>query len=1004
MADKRLISPEKLGSFFKEALCNQNNYFVFSTDVVMNSWVDWCITHPEESGVDALALERFIAWDKFKGEAVRAEEEGKTTVPSILRKFFVNSLIRENASSPDDSPLFKKIINPQFRRDADSFTDWISHIISSLKLWYKTLTAPENAGYTMDEEDCDYLELYKRYSAFLEANNLYEPSWIEPDFSSEGKHYIIFYPELLEDYGDYKEIFQKCKGITIISLPDENLPSKANSPARAEIPCTKYSDSRKELRRTILRIRKLCAGGDAAATEGDSATRWDQITLNIPDLQTYRPYLERELTRYCVPYVIRAGYPLIQNTAGQIFSEIQNCFNSDFSYDSVRALILDEYIPWKEEYKTKRENLISEGNAMRCICGYDENQTDGSKKHIDIWEEALKATSYKNEAELKFYQSLKKDISALCNSNSFEAILQAWLIFKENYLSESSFSETADAIIGRCITELKSLIQLENDWCKGENSKLAVSKHYDFFITELSKKTYTPQNKKCGISVYPYKTTAGGFFTHQFVIDSSQKNLEVQYKKLSFLSDEKRKLLGIEKKDQEANLSKAFVRLYDSLNDDKTTYFSFAEDSFAGFAICHNALQEIQPDDDEIDISDFILNEKDYMLGKTEAGGQPLKLSLAQKNQLKKWQELNSPHASEEQYLPSRGIKNKINEILVSKRHKNDAEKNDKIVITQSDMKNFFPCQRRWIFSNVINLKEESLDTDLTGPFDMGNINHKILELFMKKYMESNLPLPVAKDGSFDNESEIQRLLREYAKQAIKNPEEDYSKSPLTQKMLLTQLDDISNHILDFLHNFLQKNTAPEKITKTSKTKGFGGFFVRGVELSLSGENPGKAYNYFGKLDLLLSPGLENTDSENWTIIDYKNTKRPSENSIKLDAEGKLNDFQMPMYISLIQKTKSNPDVDTAHFYSIKDASSSVAVDHNRLGSSQKDFEDEMKAFEEYSDNFAEDIINSKLEPSAEKVDIYKDCVKCNFKSVCRYNYEVSKHQMTSQLSQQGEN
>ena len=112
----------------------------------------------------------------------------------------------------------------------------------------------------------------------------------------------------------------------------------------------------------------------------------------------------------------------------------------------------------------------------------------------------------------------------------------------------------------------------------------------------------------------------------------------------------------------------------------------------------------------------------------------------------------------------------------------------------------------------------------------------------------------------------------------------------------------------------------------------------------------------------------------------------------------------MPMYISLIQKTKSNPDVDTAHFYSIKDASSSVAVDHNRLGSSQKDFEDEMKAFEEYSDNFAEDIINSKLEPSAEKVDIYKDCVQCNFKSVCRYNYEVSKHQMTSQLSQQGEN
>ena len=80
--------------------------------------------------------------------------------------------------------------------------------------------------------------------------------------------------------------------------------------------------------------------------------------MNIPDLETYRPYLERELTKYCVPFVIRAGYPLIKNTAGQVFAEIQKCYDSDFSYDSVRALILDEYIPWKEEFSQVRQNLI----------------------------------------------------------------------------------------------------------------------------------------------------------------------------------------------------------------------------------------------------------------------------------------------------------------------------------------------------------------------------------------------------------------------------------------------------------------------------------------------------------------------------------------------------------------------------------------------------------------------------------------------------------------------
>ena len=100
MAQKFFLSPNQLGPFFKKELADPETVFVFSTDVVMNSWIDWAIIHPEESGTDSLPLERFMAWDKFKGEAVRAKEEGKSSIPSILRKFFVRSLIAENAASP----------------------------------------------------------------------------------------------------------------------------------------------------------------------------------------------------------------------------------------------------------------------------------------------------------------------------------------------------------------------------------------------------------------------------------------------------------------------------------------------------------------------------------------------------------------------------------------------------------------------------------------------------------------------------------------------------------------------------------------------------------------------------------------------------------------------------------------------------------------------------------------------------------------------------------------
>lgn len=983
MAKKFFLSPDELSSFFKKELANPDTVFVFSTDVVMNSWIDWCITHPEESGTDAVPLERFMAWDKFKGEAVRAKEEGKASIPSILRKFFVRSLIAENADSPDEAPIFKKIINPKYKKEATSFTDWIAKMLPSLKLWHDKISSAKN--YTPDEEDADYLELYKRYSDFLEKHELFEPSWIEPDFSSDGKKYIIFYPEILGDYADYINIFETCPEITIVNLP-ELAPESASNEAE-QILCNKYSDSRKELRRTILQIRKLA-----------KEVSWNEISLNVPDLETYRPYLERELSKYCVPFVIRAGYPLIKNTAGQVFAEIQNCYNSDFSYDSVRALILDEYIPWQEDFSEVRQNLIRAGNELRCICGFDEKTSDGSKsftEHFDSWESALSLTSNENTRELDFYRSLKNDINAICKANSFSAVHAAWIIFRDKYLSLGEFSENANAIIGRCITELNKLIEIEESFCTGENAALKITNHFDFFITELNSKTYTPQDKKTGLQVYPYKLTAGAAFNHQFVIDSNQNNLEIQYHRLGFLNAEKRRALGLEDDDKKFNASRAFIRLYNASNDDKTIYFSFAEESFAGFAICHNVLKEVKASNKALDDEDFILAEKDYMLGRNLYGeNQHLKLSAAQKKQINWWQFFNSPKEDAQEYQQGQIIKEKINEVLIENREKNFAEKDGKIVITQSDMKNFFPCHRKWLFSNVIKLKEDSLDTDLIGPFDMGTINHKILELFMKDYLKSQEPLPTATDGAFENDEEIRTRIKEYSQKAISWSSESYSKSPLTQKMLNSQLDGIANHIMDFLHSFLQANLPPASISTRSKTQGYGGCLVKGVELNLSAQNPDADYNYFGTLDLLLASATQNTDATGWTIIDYKNTAIPSTKSIVLDDDGKLGNFQMPMYISLIHKNKSAGEIDVARFYSIKDASTSAAIDRFTKEKEEKDFEPVLETFEEYSKNFADDVNSGKLAPDSNQVDIYKDCISCAFKSVCRYNYEVSKHTM----------
>ena len=944
------VSPEKLSSLFKEYLPDPNVLFVFSTDVVMNSWIDWCVCHEEESGVAAVPLERFISWDKFKGQYASAEQADKNVIPSLLRKIFVSNLIRRNATEK----FFKKIINPDYAETAGSFTDWIAKILPSLKLWHDLMEKAGDTGAAGDEEDSDFEILYNEYKAFLQENNFFEPAWSVPDFSATQKKVLIIYPETLEDFADYIEVFNECKAITLITMPSEEPPHPV---------CIKYSDSRKELRMTILAIRKLVADGKA---------NWTDITLNVPDLETYRPYLERELTKYCVPFVIRAGFPLTSNCAGIIFNEILDCYSSDFSYDTVRSLLLDNYIPWKKEFDEVKENLIREGQRLRCICSYNEN---GGQK-IDIWKEALSKINH-DEREYTFYNQLKKDITAICQSNSFAAIHVAWMAFKTRYLESSEFSETADKIISRCITELNTLISIEKNYC--EPMGLSVDSPYEFFINELSKKTYTPQNSAVGISVYPYKLSAAAAFKYQFVIDSSQNNLELPFKRLSFLNAGKRSLLKLTDEDKRFNASKAFIRLYAKSGDDTMPMFSCAEETFAGFAIAHTYLRmtDKNPCEEELEKSDFIQNEKKWFLkgGPSTGSG----TTQAQQDQFHRWHSFNSSrYSTPVPYQVPQALKNKIEWYLVENRNKhNPGSDENKISISQSDMKAFFPCPRNWIFGKVLNLEPDSLSTSLIGRYDMGNIHHKIMELYGQYLMKNNQPFPKVVDDTLENEQELIGIIKGFAHEAIHDPEREYSKSPLTTTMLESQIPAITENIMNFLQNFCKK---------------FEGYYVRGVEKWYGANSPDREWNYTGKIDCILTAGSNHPEDTGWTIIDYKNSYSsiPAAKDAVISDDGALGDFQMPMYITLIRENETVKDITQAAFYAINadEKNSRVIVGKGRYAQTMEEYEKTIRVFEEYAETFAQCIEESEYPLT--QVDAFEDCNACTYKSICRYNYTIA--------------
>ena len=959
------VAPGQLQNIFKKYLPDENVLFVFSTDVVMNSWVDWCVCHEEESGVTAVPLERFVSWDKFKGQYASAEQKDKNVIPSLLRKIFVSNLIRRNA----EEKFFQKIINPEFADSADSFTDWISKILPSLKLWHDLKAKAVALGYDdVDEEDSDFETLYKEYNSFLEANNFFEPAWTVPDFSATQKKVMIIYPETLEDFADYIEVFDKCPAITLVTIPTEEAPHPA---------CIKYQDSRKELRMTILAMRKLVAAGKA---------QWTDITLNVPDLETYRPYLERELKTYCVPFVIRAGFPLTSNCAGIIFNEILDCYNSDFSYASVRALLLDNYIPWKKEFDSVKEQLIREGQRMHCICSYE--TLDGKK--IDIWKEALSKIN-RDERELTFYNSLKKDINAICKSNTFAAIHVAWMAFKTRYLESSEFSETADKIISRCISELNTLISIEKNYC--EPMGLSVDAPYEFFLNELSKKTYTPQNSATGISVFPYKLSAASAYKYQFVIDASQNNLELPFKRLSFLNAGKRSLLQLTEEDKRFNASKTFIRLYAKSGQGELPLFSCAEDTFAGFAIAHTYLDTHEPKDyeavlNELEKEDFIQNEKKWFLGpmvpELVEGVEGLaKFSQQQKDQFLRWNTFNKNRYEKVQpYTTPSSLQKKIEYHLIENRnrHTPTEQADKKITLSQSDMKKFFPCPRQWIFSTVLKLEPDNLSTSLIGTYDMGNIHHKILELYGSYLMENNLTLPMfdVQNGIIENQSELVPLIEELALQAIQDPEQGFGDSPLTVQMLESQTSTITETIIDFLKDFCNK---------------FGGYKVKGVEKWYSGNNKDRGWNYTGKIDCILSAGNATPNDLGWTIVDYKNTSgaMPKQYQANVQEDGSLADFQIPMYITLVRENEKVQDISLAGFFAIKPSGpqkNTIVVDATKDAKKIENYKSTLEAFEQYAERFVECVKNADY--PLKDVDSFEDCSGCSYKSICRTNYTIA--------------
>ncbi|MDR2052255.1 MAG: PD-(D/E)XK nuclease family protein, partial [Treponema sp.] len=921
---------------------------------------------------------QFIAWDTFKKASVRSRIQDKKSVPSVLRKIFVRSLIRENAEPgvSGKETLFDSLIPPEFARQGPAYISWFTGILPQLGYWFEKMTGRTAAsagagdaqgldftGGLPPGDDRDLFTLFFRYRRFLDANGLFEPAWEKPPFDDNGKECFIFFPESLSDFKEYEEILNNANHVTIVKLDENDI---AEKPERVFF----YTNSRSEITEAALYIRALVER---------EKTAWENIAVSIPDTENYEPYVLREFAARNIPVVHRTGKPLSSYPAGRFFPAVADCYSANFSFDSVVSLLLNRHLPWKDGEAINQ--LVEFGIKNNCICSWNEDRP------VDVWLDAFASPAGNREKRAEdFYRALKEDVIALNRAASFAELRKRYFVFRGHFLDMENCLPETDLVLSRCISELIGLIEIERSF-----PDVRAPDPYRFLVDHLKETSYLPQEKTSGVSILPYRTAAPAPFDCHIILGSSQDNLTAVFSRLNFLPRKKREMLGV--RDDDA--SRAFIDLH-RFNSFKPAVFFCAQDTFSGYAIPHNYLGVLDKpqircagDAPDAFAEDIYRDERLFCAALQSGDGAaglaarfPDRLHSFQAVGFAAWSRRRRAAAGED---PAKIASDRLL-ALIGERY-GGGDHAGQIRVSASAMKPYYECALRWLFGNVLSLESVRMEAAVMAENVLGSVYHAVLDCFFKAVQkQSNGVLADAVNGELP--PEYRGLLADSVSAVFDGlprlPGEQLDISALTVRFLKAQRQTVLRQLEIFAAALLRY---------------FGGFRVLGSELTYTADE--QEYCLFGKIDCLLEDVRDDSERNSELVIaDFKLNSTPDKKPCTGQGENGLENFQLPMYITLAEKNGGG-FVGTALFFSIMRAEPNVIFGSIRDGASGKEkagigrtgeeddpFELILSEFRAKAAQYAEEAASGSFTTISASE---RKCVQCVYHRVCRTVYAVGR-------------
>jgi len=908
----------------REHIADRNIRFVFPSQIASDLWARKTCTLGIARSV---ARSRFLAWDDFKREVIQERETKRKPATAVMRDLFADAIAKRNS----EGVFFKSLIPPEYSDNGKVFAPFLARLLPSLKYW-EALTEKFPIR-QRDAEDEDYETVKKEYEAFLERYDLFEPSWEELRTREGQTRYIIFFPELIEDFAEYDALLLAPQFTRISAANLDRAKSGAQN-------LLYYKSAKAEIRDAVMELRRL---------HEEEGIPYDDMAVSVPELEEMEAELLKEFFLRQVPVTRRAGKKLGETGAGRLFVLVNECAASGFSFNSLKALILNDHIPWKERKKNKA--LINFGIKYNCVLSYVQNGNT-----VDIWEEAFKKAYSDGGRELQgYYQQLKKNINHLAGSVTFSDIQKYYFAFRVSLLDMEKITAEDDALLSRCIAELGSLIELEE---KFNDPALVPSSPFGFFLSYLSGKEYVRAGQKSGVNIFRWRVAAASPFACHFVLNASQSAASVLYQPLKFLRQDKRKALGLEDRDA----SGAFFLLSDTGEDESfKTYarISASEQTFSGWAIPHSFFAQGKTIEPPVSAADPYAEERRFWRERTALR----KIYPLQKNSYQCWKDALVQKENNFSFFVSPvsvSSAGRIRELLESAMRGDDGC----VAVTPTrDLNVYYNCSLSWLYNRVFGAEEFSLEAALLDDTSLGILYHRVLELIFAKIKNEDRIFDSGRLDSYKN------WALEITREAIK--EHPAFKGPLAVPLVSPQAAGMSKKIERLLE--LEANN-------------FSGYEVSELELRVDRKIGDLFIN--GVIDRIsVSPDGAPV------IIDYKTNYLPEQTAAEDLPEIPLSEFQMPLYIKLYEESadaneETSRKVQGAFFYSVNGRRIKAVIGETAGGrtkaSSREEYEPFLEAAEKQIEEFGRKVKALDFTPREIRI---RDCLSCAYKTICRTVY-----------------